>query len=85
MSLKETLEELITLLEQLTIDAYKAPKNQAATQRVRTGTIRLEKLAKIFRKESIREHQAKKEAAATVSLKSKKSKAKPKAIKKKKV
>jgi DNA-binding protein H-NS len=79
MSLKETLKEVISLLEQLIEDAHKSPKNQAATQRVRTGTIKLEKVAKRFRKESIQDHQAKKavKVKAKETPKAKSSKERP--------
>ncbi len=42
------------LLAQITKDMEKADRgNKAASQRIRTGTIRLEKTAKLYRKESI--------------------------------
>lgn len=54
MSLKETTKGLKELLQQITHDLEKAEGgNKAASQRVRTGTVRLEKLAKGYRKESI--------------------------------
>jgi hypothetical protein len=54
MSLKETSMHLMKLLETCVKDLQKANTgNKAAAQRVRTGTIRLEKCAKGYRKESI--------------------------------
>lgn len=54
MALNTTVKQLRELLGQLSGDLEKAALgNKAAAQRVRTGTIRLEKLAKVFRKESI--------------------------------
>ncbi len=58
MSLKSTIHGIRELLEHLTIDLQKAEHhNKAAAQRVRTGTIKLEKLAKVYRKESIAEEK----------------------------
>ncbi len=54
MSLKTTAAQLKRLLSQLHTDLEKAEGgNRSACQRVRTGTIYLAKIAKIFRKESI--------------------------------
>lgn len=54
MSLKETFKEMHDLLTHITADLQKSEKgNKAASQRVRTGTVKLEKVAKLFRKESI--------------------------------
>ena len=54
MSLTDTMNQLNHLLMNLTKDLTKAYRgNKAAAQRVRTGTIRLEKVAKVFRKESV--------------------------------
>lgn len=54
MSLKETFKELEELLNHITADLKKSEKgNKAASQRVRTGTVKLEKVAKAYRKESI--------------------------------
>jgi hypothetical protein len=54
MALKDTVKQMKGLLEMITFDLDKAAAgNKAASQRVRTGTIRLEKLAKAYRKESI--------------------------------
>lgn len=54
MSLNETMTQLNHLLIQLIKDLSKSSRgNKTAAQRVRTGTIKLEKLGKIFRKESV--------------------------------
>lgn len=54
MSLKETFTQMEELLSNITADLDKSKKgNKAASQRVRTGTVKLEKVAKLFRKESI--------------------------------
>lgn len=54
MALKDTTTHMTKLLEEITQNLLKAMKgNKAASQRVRTGTIRLEKVAKAFRKESV--------------------------------
>lgn len=43
------------LLSGITVDLEKSTKgNKAASQRVRTGTVKLEKVAKLYRKESIK-------------------------------
>lgn len=55
MSLKDTAKHMKTLLQGVASDLEKADNgNKAAAQRVRTGTIRLEKVAKLYRKESIK-------------------------------
>jgi hypothetical protein len=54
MSFKETVKQMRELLANITLDLEKADNgNKAASQRVRTGTVRLEKIAKLYRKESI--------------------------------
>jgi hypothetical protein len=54
MSLKDTYKHLRDLLANITSDLEKSENgNKAASQRVRTGTVKLEKIAKMFRKESI--------------------------------
>lgn len=54
MSLKDTYKHLRDLLCNITADLDKSENgNKAASQRVRTGTVKLEKVAKAFRKESI--------------------------------
>jgi hypothetical protein len=73
MSIVETIKEIRHILAALTIDLEKAAHgNKAASQRVRTGTIKLEKGAKKYRKESIKAEKAPgglKKAAAAAALK----------------
>jgi len=55
MGLKETAKAMRTLLEHIAKDMDKVEAgNKAAAQRVRTSTIRFEKTAKLFRKESVK-------------------------------
>ncbi len=54
MALADTINQLNHLLSRLAKDLTKVQQgNKAAAQRVRTGTIKLDKTAKIFRKESV--------------------------------
>ena len=54
MLLPETIQQLHCLLVRISKDLVKVQRgNKAASQRVRTGTIMLERIAKVFRKESI--------------------------------
>src|SRR5579885_1422689 len=54
MGLKETSSLLMKLLEDCQKNLQKAGGgNKAAAQRRRTGTIKLEKVAKVYRKESV--------------------------------
>ena len=77
MALKDTIKHMRELLSQITVDLEKADGgNKAASQRVRTGTVKLEKVAKAYRKESIKGEKATKGQKKTTS---KKSAAKPKA------
>ena len=64
MALKQTATHMMELLEKVYEDLVKAveKENKAAAQRVRTGSIRLEKVAKLFRKESVKEMPKKKRA-----------------------
>ena len=49
MALQDSIKEVRTILANLTIDLEKAANgNKAASQRVRTGTVRLEKVAKKY-------------------------------------
>jgi len=49
------MHQLEQLLTSLTKDMIKAHRgNKTAAQRIRTGTIKLEKIGKVFRKESVR-------------------------------
>ena len=48
MALKDTVKHLRDLLNNITTDLEKAENgNKAASQRVRTGTVKLEKIAKL--------------------------------------
>jgi len=59
MALKETIKHLRELLHQITSDIQKSDNgNKAASQRVRTGTVKLEKVAKKYRKESIQNEKS---------------------------
>lgn len=59
MALKDTFKHLRDLLGQITHDLEKADGgNKAASQRVRTGTVKLEKIAKAYRKKSIKNEKA---------------------------
>ncbi|MBI5272559.1 MAG: hypothetical protein HY861_01075 [Chlamydiia bacterium] len=54
MTLKESMNQLNNLLAGLTRDLGKVHRgNKTAAQRVRVGTIKLEKIAKVFRKDSV--------------------------------
>lgn len=80
MALKETVDTMKKFLGMISGDLEKAASgNKAASQRVRTCTIKFEKIAKLFRKESVAEGRkgGKKKAAK------KKAPAKKKAAKKK--
>lgn len=68
MSLSETMSKLENLLVGVVKDLGKVGRgNRAAAQRVRVGTLNLEKVGKLFRKESV---------AAEKGSKSRKKKAK---------
>lgn len=54
MALKDNVKHIRDLLANIQADLEKADKgNKAASQRVRTGTVKLEKIAKQYRKESV--------------------------------
>lgn len=54
MAIKDTTKHMRELLSNITTDLDKAENgNKAASQRVRTATVKLEKVAKVYRKESI--------------------------------
>lgn len=55
MALKDTVKKMEEMLMDLAMDLRKASEkgNRAASQRVRTGTIKFAKLAKQYRKESV--------------------------------
>jgi len=64
MALAHTSKQLAEMLEQVSHDLAKAMNgNSAAAQRVRTGTIKLGKLAKTFRKESVKAGKSPKKGA----------------------
>lgn len=84
MALNHTVTSLKDLLAKITQDLSKAESgNKAASQRVRTNSVRLEKIAKMYRKESISNEKgskgsrkpAKKSAAKTKKPASKMAKA----------
>lgn len=89
MGFQDTVKVIRELLAGLTIDLEKAAGgNKAASQRVRTGTIKLEKAAKKYRKESIVVEKAsvgKKKSKKVASKKAPKKVAKVQAKGKKKV
>jgi len=59
MNFKDTCRTIHTLLEKIQHDLGKAENgNKAASQRVRTNTIKFEKIAKLYRKESIKAEKA---------------------------
>lgn len=81
MALKDTVKHMRDLLNNIVQDLEKADNgNKAASQRVRTGTVKLEKIAKLYRKESIKSEKTTKgqkkttKKAATKSTKSAKAK-----------
>ncbi|KPK33617.1 MAG: hypothetical protein AMS24_00480 [Chlamydiae bacterium SM23_39] len=54
MVLKETIKKMHGMLSSMKKDLEKAEKgNRAASQRVRTGSVKFSKVSKIFRKESV--------------------------------
>lgn len=58
MALKDTIKHMRDLLSNIIHDIEKADGgNKAASQRVRTGTVKLEKIAKHYRKESIKQEK----------------------------
>ncbi len=94
MSLKDTCKEMKSLLDCILGDLDKAEEgNKAASQSVRTCTIRLEKVAKSYRKESVKSEKsgggkkkaAKKKPAAKKKVAPKKKPAVKKAPAKKRV
>ena len=75
MGLNETVKRMRELLAGLSVDLEKSVGgNKAASQRVRTSTIKLEKVAKKYRKESISDEKRggpKKKAKAKAKPKAK--------------
>jgi len=64
MALKDTCKKLKTLLDEINQDMPKAEAgNKAAAQRVRKHTIAFAKVAKVFRKESVKAASGEKKAA----------------------
>lgn len=62
MALNDTMKQLETVLTNVAKDLVKVKKgNKSAAQRVRVGTIHLEKVAKDFRKESLAEKKGRKQ------------------------
>lgn len=76
MALADTINHLNQLLHALIKDLTKVSRgNKTAAQRVRTGTIKLEKIAKLFRKESVHAEKSgrlKKKKGAVKKVKKKK-------------
>lgn len=78
MALKDTVKYLRDLLHKVTHDLEKAEKgNKAASQRVRTGTVKMEKIAKSYRKESIKNEKTTTGTRKTVKKAAPSKKAKP--------
>lgn len=74
MALSNTIKQMEAMLMDLALDLRKASEkgNKAASQRVRTGTVKFAKLAKEYRKESIaadKKGGKKKQAKKTVRKK----------------
>ncbi len=76
MALNDTMTQLNSLLSKVVMDLGKVYRgNKSAAQRVRVGTIDLEKIAKKFRKESVlaeRNGRLKKKSALKKNKKKKK-------------
>lgn len=53
MALKKTTKNMENLLNAIMTDLEKSERNKAAAQRVRCNSIKFEKMAKIYRKESM--------------------------------
>lgn len=59
MPLSDVVDQLTALLEAISRDIPKMGRgNKTAAQRMRTATVRLEKVGKLFRKESLRAEKA---------------------------
>ena len=86
MALNDTIKNVRNLLANITQDLEKADNgNKAAAQRVRTGTVKLEKIAKLYRKESIKGEKSTKKSGKKAAPKAKKALAKKAAPAKKAV
>lgn len=70
MALKDTIKHMRELLSGIAHDLEKSDGgNKAASQRVRTGTVKLEKIAKHYRKESIKTEKSSKSPKKSASSK----------------
>lgn len=73
MSLRDTIKDMRELLSHIVTDLEKAEGgNKAASQRVRTRTVKLEKTAKVYRKQSIeseKQPRARKSSASNAAKK----------------
>ena len=79
MVLKDTVNHMVGLLGSIQRDLSKAVNgNKAASQRVRTGSIKLEKVAKMYRKESVAAEKKMKRPAKKAAKKAAKKVAKKK-------
>ncbi len=66
MGLKEIIKTMNSMIDKLMEDLKKSERGiKAASQRVRTGTIKLAKIAKIYRKESVVEEKKMKKKSVT--------------------
>ncbi len=84
MSLRDTVNQLGQLLDSISKDLVKATRGyKAAAQRVRTGTVKLEKLAKVYRRESVTAERGGAPKKKVVKRAKKKSPAKKKTARKK--
>ncbi|HSX13705.1 MAG TPA: hypothetical protein VLE96_04705 [Chlamydiales bacterium] len=76
MALNDTLSQMNSILTTMVMDLTKVIKgNKSAAQRVRVGTIDLEKIAKRFRKESVAAEKNGKNRKKSVAKKRKKKRA----------
>lgn len=81
MALKDTCNMMHILLNALQEDLTKAENgNKAAAQRVRTSSIKLEKIAKLYRKESVKAEKTGSLKRKSTKTTSKKPKAAPKKL-----
>lgn len=72
MALEKTVKEMKELLNAILVDLEKSESgNKAASQRVRTGTVKLEKVAKVYRKESIHSEKSAPSKRASAAKKGK--------------
>ncbi len=72
MGLKDTIKTMHKFLTQIAHDLKKSENgNKAASQRVRTGSIKMAKVAKKYRKESVSEEKKVKKAKKKIAKKTK--------------